>query len=97
MLERYIKTMWGFSKKRFLITLGISIVVWLISFVIQANMTFGKYLGTFSSGCQVTGYPIDVCTLRGPYISPILIIVLNIFFWFWIIYFLGKLVQKRNT
>lgn len=89
--------MFGFSKKRFFITLGLSVLVWLISAVIQAYITFADYLGTFSTGCQVTGYPIDVCTLIGPNIPALPIILINIFFWFWVIHlFWGWFQKSRN-
>lgn len=88
--------MWGFSKKRFLITLGLSVGVWVITALIQAYLTFSKYLGTFSSGCQVTGYPIDVCTLRGPNVPAVFIILINITFWFWVIHLLLRWFAKRR-
>ena len=95
--KRYAGSMLGFSKKRFLITLGLSVVVWVISAVIQAYATFTKYMGTFSTGCQVTGYPIDVCSLRGPNISAVLIIAINIFFWFWVLHFAWSWFEKRGN
>ncbi len=83
--------------KKFFITLGLSIVVWVVSAVIQAYTTFGRYIGTFSSGCQVTGYPIDVCKIRGPEIPTILIILINILFWFWVIHlFLSFLFRSKK-
>jgi len=88
--------MLGFSWKRFLITLGVSVVVWVITALIQAYATFSKYLGTFSSGCQVTGYPIDVCTLKGPDIPAIIIILINIFFWFWVLHLAWNFFGKRG-
>lgn len=80
--------MWGFSRKKFFITLGLSVVVWLVSAVIQAIVTFGKYIGTFSKGCQVTGYPIDICNFPFLKISALIIILFNILFWFWVIHLL---------
>jgi hypothetical protein len=81
--------MWGFTKKRFFVTLGLSLVVWLGSFLIQAVVTYKNYIGTFSSGCQVTGYPIDICSFSSPSRYPaILIIIINLFFWYWIIHLL---------
>lgn len=94
-IVRYAESMLGFTLKRFLITLGASVGVWIISAIIQAYLTFGKYIGTFSSGCQVTGYPIDVCALRGPDIPAILIIIINIVFWFWVLHFIFNLFNKR--
>lgn len=89
--------MFGFSKKRFFITLGLSILIWGLSAVIQAYITFAKYLGTFSSGCQVTGYPIDVCTLRGPNVPAFWIILLNIAIWFWVIHLFWGWFDKRKS
>lgn len=83
--------------KRFLITLGASVVVWLATATIQAYFTFAQYIGTFSSGCQVTGYPLDVCALRGPNIPAILVILLNITFWFWVLHFAWKWFEKRGN
>ncbi|MBI2086303.1 hypothetical protein HYT74_03095 [Candidatus Daviesbacteria bacterium] len=83
--------------KKFFITLGLSIGVWLISAGIQAYATFGKYLGTFSRGCQVTGYPIDVCTIQGPNVPAGLIILLNIFFWFFILHLFWNWFDKRKN
>lgn len=88
--------MLGFSRKRFFITLGLSVGMWVITALIQAYVTFSKYLGTFSSGCQVTGYPIDVCVLMGPDVPAILIILINIFFWFWIIHLFWNFFQERG-
>lgn len=78
--------MLGFSKKRFFITLGLSVVVWLVTVVVQGYITFAKYIGTFSTGCPATGYPIDICIIQGPYIPPTVIIFINILFWFWVIH-----------
>lgn len=88
--------MLGFSWKRFFITLGVSVAVWVITALIQVYVTFSQYLGTFSSGCQVTGYPIDVCALRGPDVPAILIILINIFFWFWVLHLVWNFFQKRG-
>lgn len=88
--------MLGFSWKRFFVTLGLSVGVWLITVLIQAYVTFSKYLGTFSSGCQVTGYPIDVCALRGPDVPAILVIFINIFIWFWVIHLFMRFLRRSG-
>lgn len=80
----YIKYMIGFSKKRLLITLVLSIVVWLVTAVVQAYSTFAKYIGTFSSGCQITGYPLDLCEMSQD-VPALIVILTNIAFWFLII------------
>mgnify|MGYP001599512942 FL=1 len=54
--------MLGFSWKRFFITLGLSVVVWLVGGLIQALTNkgeFGSYV--FGTGCELTGYPIALC------------------------------------
>lgn len=89
--------MFGFSKKRFFITLGLSVLVWVISAIIQAYVTFGKYIGTFTTGCQVSGYPIDVCSLQGPNVSSKFVIILNILFWFWVIHLFWGWVEKKSS
>lgn len=89
--------MFGFSKKRFLVTLGLSVASWILTMIVQAVTTFQKYIGTFSTGCQVTGYPIDVCDLsRGFVVSPLLIIIINILFWFLVVHlFIGFVVKLK--
>ncbi len=88
--------MWGFSKKRFFVTLGLSILVWVTTTIVQAYLTFAKYVGTFSTGCKATGYPIDVCMIPGPYIPSEIIILINIIIWFWLLHFIWKWVIKRQ-
>lgn len=80
--------------KRFFVTLGLSVVVWVLSLVIQGYLTFARYIGTFSTGCQATGYPIDSCMIAGPYIPPIVAMLINIFFWFWVIHLFWKWFKK---
>lgn len=77
--------MWSFSKKRFLITLGLSIVVWLGSGVIQALTGFEDYFKIFSS-CTLTGYPIALCISSNNQSRVVLITITNILLWFWIIH-----------
>lgn len=89
--------MLGISKKRFLVTLGLSILVWMVSMVVQVYSTFGKSIGTFSTGCRVTGYPIDGCMIQGSYIPPILIMMINITFWFWVIHLFWSWVDKKGS
>lgn len=95
-VKGYAKDMLGFSKKRFFITLGGSVVVWGFTAIIQAYITFAQYLGTFSSGCQVTGYPIDVCALRGPNVPSFLVILFNITIWFFVIHLFWKWFDRRR-
>lgn len=86
-----------FSLKRFFINLGLAVGVWLVSAIYQGVSTFGKYIGTFSSGCQITGYPIDICYQPFYKIQPLFAILLNIFFWYWIIHFFLGWIGKRNN
>lgn len=89
--------MWGWSKKRFLLTLVLSVVVWVVTVVIQLFSTFARFIGTFSTGCQVTGYPIDICELPSRNVPAFLVIIVNITFWFWIIHlFWGWFVKPKS-
>lgn len=81
--------MLGFSKKRFVITLGLSILVWIVSIAIQSMTGEGVKYGffIFAKSCELTGYPLARC-ISEYYTSKIVAIYLfNIFFWFWLIHF----------
>ncbi|KKS70868.1 MAG: hypothetical protein UV41_C0011G0030 [Candidatus Daviesbacteria bacterium GW2011_GWA2_42_7] len=66
-------------------TLGLSVVVWVVTVILQAYSTFARYVGAFSSGCQITGYPVDLCELPTSSVPAVIIIVVNISFWFLVI------------
>jgi len=86
--------MWGFSKKRFLVTLGISVVIWLISVIVQAFMEAPKYISFFTqSKCSATGFPIMDC-IKG--IPEVFIYLINIIFWFWVIHLFWGWLEKRK-
>ncbi|KKQ67319.1 MAG: hypothetical protein US86_C0001G0246 [Candidatus Daviesbacteria bacterium GW2011_GWA2_38_24] len=89
--------MLGFTRKRFFLTLLLSIIIWFISAIIQAFVTAPKYIGTFSRGCQVTGYPIDICDFNFPNVSPAVVIGINIFIWFWVIHLFWGWFDKRRS
>lgn len=88
--------MLGFSKKRFFITLGLSILIWIISALTQAFLTAGKYIATFTQGCQATGYPIDICNFPRAKLTPLFVDLINLLFWFWVIHFGWKWFAKRK-
>lgn len=80
--------MWGFSKKRFLVTLGLSILIWVVSGLIQALTNkgeFGSYV--FGTGCELTGYPISLCISINDRTKFILVSIANILIWFWVLHF----------
>ena len=83
--------------KRFLVTLGLSVGIWVVSVIIQGYLTFAKYIGTFSTGCPATGYQIDSCTIPGPYTPPVVAILINIVFWFWIVRLFWGWVDKGQA
>ena len=85
-----------FKFKRFLLTLGISVGIWGITVLIQVYATFANFLGTFSSGCQVTGYPFDLCALRGPEIPAILVVFVNLCLWFFVIHLFWNWFENRG-
>ncbi len=91
--------MWGFSKKRFLITLGISVGLWIISVIVQFlfksdNVQYGFFI--FAKSCEVTGYPIARCI---PYYDKGQIYftyVINILSWFFVIHLFWNWFDKRS-
>lgn len=87
--------MWGFSKKRFLITLGLSVVVWLVSVVIQAYIEAPKYIVFFTqSKCSATGYPLTQCIKNIP---EVLVYLINVVFWFWVMHLFGNWFGKKSS
>ncbi len=88
--------MMGFSKKRFLVTLGLSILVWVISGILQAVTGFSNYFTIFHS-CSLTGYPIALCISSNDSMKANLISLVNIVIWFWVLHFSWKWFEKRNN
>lgn len=88
----------GFSKKRFFITLGLSVGVWLVSGFVQVLINkgeFGSYV--FGTGCELTGYPISLCISNNDRQKFILIVLANIMFWFWVIHLFWHWFEKRDN
>ena len=88
--------MWGFSKKRFFITLGLSVGIWLISGFIQAWIGFSDYFTVFHT-CSLTGYPISLCVSSNNQIMIASVSVINIFIWFWIIHLFWGWFEKSKS
>lgn len=94
----YAEDMWGFSWKRFLMTLGVSVGVWLISGFVQALTNkgeFGSYI--FGIGCELSGYPIALCISNNDRIKLFLVIIVNIVLWFWVIHLFWGFFEKRRS
>ena len=92
--------MWGFSKKRFVITLGLSVVVWVISLVIQflssdSNPGYGMF--ALAKSCEVTGYPIAQCIPEHDKSLVYINYFVNILIWFLIIHLLSSLFYKPDS
>lgn len=91
--------MFEFSKKRFFITLGLSIVIWYITVIIQGIVGFNAPFNLLASGsnCQLTGFPIAQCIYSSSNrISVWLVNLINIMVWFWVIHFLWGLFSKKR-
>lgn len=91
--------MLGFTLKRFLITLGISVFIWVISIMIQFifksdNVQYGFFI--FAKSCEVTGYPIAKCIPDYDKGQIFLTYFINISFWFFIIHLFWGFFQKRS-
>lgn len=83
--------------KRFFITLGLSVVFWLISgivqLIVQQDTTFGFF--SFGGSCEITGYPIALCISSHDNAKFALISLINITLWFWVIHLFWKWFNKR--
>ncbi len=82
--------------KRFLITLGLSISVWLVSGLVQAVTGFSSYFTVFHK-CSLTGYPIALCISSNDQIKVVLVSVANIIIWFWVIHLFWSWFKKRGN
>ena len=81
--------------KRFFLTLGLSILVWVISGIVQALIGFSGYFTIFHS-CSLTGYPISLCISSNDQTKVTLISAVNIIFWFWVLHFAWNWFEKRH-
>lgn len=97
--EEYAGSMLGFSWKRFLVTLGVGVLLWLLSGVVQLLIQSDRTLGFFSFGgsCEITGYPIALCISSNDNTKFILISFVNITLWFWIIHLFWNWFEKRRN
>ncbi len=86
-------------KKEFVVIFIVSVIVWLLSAVLQSyNEVFlsGKIAYSFfGSSCSVTGYPIALCINEFDN-SRFMYYVLNITLWFLIITFFKYKVLSRS-
>lgn len=87
--------MWGFSWKRFFVTLGLSVGIWMVSMMVQGITGFSDYFNVFGK-CSLTGYPIPLCIQSNNQFKMALISLLNITIWFWIIHLFWGWFEKRQ-
>lgn len=92
--------MWGFSIKRFFVTLGLSILVWIISMVVQQffksdNVNYGLF--SFAKSCDVTGYPLAQCISEYDKGRLYFFYLINLSFWFWVIHFFWNIFSKKSN
>lgn len=88
--------MFGFSWKRFFVTLGLSVVVWLGSGLVQALTGFSNYFTVFHR-CSLTGYPIALCISSNDQTKITLVSIINIVIWFWVLHFAWNWFEKRGS
>lgn len=91
--------MLGFSKKRFLVTLGLSVGVWLVTNFIQLLNSNDWPVGfsLLGGSCTVTGYPVALCLASYEKTKILLVYLVNIIFWFWVIHLFWKWFEKRTV
>lgn len=72
--------MWTFSKKRFFLTLGLSIIIWIISNFIQLldNNYWSGGFSLLGNLCTLTGYPIALCLSHHKILKILGVYILNI-------------------
>lgn len=90
--------MWRFNRKRFLVTLGLSVLIWFVSGLIQLFdfRDWEQHFSLLGSSCSVTGYPISRCYSDHEGIKIWGISLFNIFFWFWTIHLFTGIVFKKS-
>lgn len=92
--------MLGFSKKRFLITLGLSILIWYVTVIIQGIVGINAPFGILGSGntCNLTGFPIAQCIYSSNSSSMLVwtINIINVIIWFWVIHFFWNLFSSKK-
>ena len=98
--KEYVNSMVSFSKKRFLITLGLSILVWVVSMVIQQvvkgdNVNYGFFI--FAKSCEVTGYPFARCIPDYDKGQIYFTYLINLLSWFFIIHLFWGWVDKSKN
>ena len=91
--------MWRFSKKRFLVTLGLSVMAWVVSIIVQFlfkadSINYGFFI--FAKSCEITGYPLASCIPYYDKQAIYLTYFINLSFWFWVIHLLGNWMDKRS-
>ncbi len=91
--------MFKFTKKRFFITLGLSVAIWATTNFIQLfNSSYWPTgFSLLGSSCTVTGYPIALCLAGYEKVKILLIYLVNITFWFLVINFVGNWFRKRTN
>lgn len=90
--------MLGLSKKRFLVTLGLSVGVWVVTNFVQlfSSSYWPAGFSLLGGSCTVTGYPIALCLASYEKVKIFLIYLINITFWFWVIHLFWKRFEKRT-
>ncbi|MBI2600090.1 hypothetical protein HYW43_04215 [Candidatus Daviesbacteria bacterium] len=94
--EKYV---FGFNKKRFFITLGLSILIWVITNFIQlfSPNYWPAGFSLLGGSCTVTGYPIALCLAEYEKAKIFLVYLANITFWFWVIHLFWNWFEKGRN
>lgn len=89
--------MFGFSWKRFLVTLGVSVGVWVVTNFVQLfSSSWPAGFSLLGGACTVTGYPLAFCFSAQEKAKIIPIYFINILIWFWVLHFAWNFFDKRR-
>ncbi|OGG31315.1 hypothetical protein A3A63_04175 [Candidatus Gottesmanbacteria bacterium RIFCSPLOWO2_01_FULL_46_9] len=79
------------TKKSFVVILILSVIIWIVSGIIQFMISFNPY-----SSCALTGFPMASCLNSASKLRIICIYIFNIVFWFLVIWCIWKVLKKKK-
>ena len=88
--------MFGFSDKRFLVAVGLSVGIWYASVIVQGLIGYNapfNLLATAST-CKLTGFPVATFKYDNSYLA---IDLVNLVFWFLVVHLFISFILMRKS